>query len=505
MRRHLSVLFLLLLIVILPSLNVIAQDATSEPTPEATAIDASTLPNLNGREITIALENAYPPYNSIDASGNAVGWDYDTFNDICKAINCKPTFKQMAWDGMLIAVGNGEVDLAADGITYTAERAQSVDFSSLYQSYDETLLVRADETRFTDSAGLKALGDYLVATQIGTTNEITAHNLFGEDKTKSYSDFGAAIQALLNKDADAVVVDRPAAEGYITTQGGMKTLAESLNGTEGLAFPFPKGSDLIAPINAAMAYLQSTGRWEQIYTRWFKEPKLPDLGGREISIALENAYPPYNSIDTNGNAVGWDYDTFNDICKRLNCKPDFKQMAWDGMLIAVSNGEVDLAADGITYTAERAQSVDFSSLYQSYDETLLVRDDETRFTDSAGLKVLPNYLVATQIGTTNEITAHNLFGESNTKSYSDFGAAIQALLNKDVDAVVVDRPAAEGYITTQGGMKTLAESLNGTEGLAFPFPKGSDLIAPINAAMAAMEADGTWDDIYHKWFDTPQS
>ncbi len=493
--------WVLLLIVILPSLNVLAQDATPEATPSATELAAS-LPDLGGRTITIAVENAYPPYNYIDTDGNAVGWDYDTFRDICKAINCTPEFKEMAWDGMLIAVANGEVDVAADGITYTDDRAQSVDFSSLYQSYDETLLVRADEDRFTNSAGLKTISNYLVATQIGTTNEITAHNLFGEDHTKSYDTFGAAIEALLNNDVDAVVVDRPAAEGYEAAQGGMKTLSESLAGTEGLAFPFPKGSDLVAPVNAAMAYLQSTGRWNQIYTRWFNEPTLPDLAGRTVTIAVENAYPPYNYIDTDGNAVGWDYDTFRALCKRLNCTPDFQQMAWDGMLIAVSQGQVDVAADGITYTADRAQSVDFSSLYQSYDETLLVRADEDRFTTSAELKAIPGYMVATQIGTTNEITAHNLFGQDNTKSYDTFGAAIEALLNNDVDAVVVDRPAAEGYIVAQGGMKTLAESLNGTEGLAFAYPKGSDLVAPIDAAMAALEADGTWDDIYHTWFDT---
>src|SRR5215216_281505 len=100
MYRRLKVISLLLLLVILPSLNVLAQDATLEATPEATAIDASTLSNLNGREITIAVENAYPPYNYIDTDNKTVGWDYDTFNDICKAINCKPIFKQMAWDGM---------------------------------------------------------------------------------------------------------------------------------------------------------------------------------------------------------------------------------------------------------------------------------------------------------------------------------------------------------------------------------------------------------------------
>lgn len=231
---------------------------------------------------------------------------------------------------------------------------------------------------------------------------------------------------------------------------------------------------------------------------------LPDLGGREVTIAVENGYPPYNTIDASGNGVGWDYDTFRDICKLLNCVPVFRQMAWDGMLIAVANGEVDVAGDGITYTEDRDQTVDFSTLYQSYDETLLVREDEDRFTTVDELKALPDYLVATQIGTTNEITAHALFDPTRVKSYEQFPAAVQALINRDVDAVVIDRPAGESYIVTQGGLKTLAESLAGIEGLAFAFPPGSDLVDPINQAKAAMEADGTWDDIYHVWFDTQQ-
>ncbi len=486
-------LLLLTLVLALSATTIMAQDETETP---------SLLPDLAGREITIAVENAYPPYNYIDENSDAVGWDYDTFRDICHLLNCTPVFEEMAWDGMLIAISNGEADVAADGITYTEERDQSVDFSTLYQAYDETLLVRESEDRFTTADELKAVSGFRVATQVGTTNEITAQELFGQDNVQSYDTFGAAIEALLNDDVDAVVVDRPAAEGYITARGSMKTLSESLKGTEGLAFAFPSGSDLVEPINAAMAELQTSGRWDQIYTRWFEQPDLPDLEGREVTIAVENAYPPYNYIDESGDAVGWDYDTFNAICKRINCTPVFEEMAWDGMLIGVSNGEVDIAADGITYTPERDESVDFSSLYQAYDETLLVRESEDRFTSADELKALPDYRVATQVGTTNEITAHDLFGQDNVQSYDTFGAAIEALLNDDVDAVVVDRPAAEGYITARGNMKTLAESLAGIEGLAFAFPTGSDLVEPVDAAMAALEADGTWDDIYSKWFES---
>ena len=121
--------------------------------------------------------------------------------------------------------------------------------------------------------------------------------------------------------------------------------------------------------------------------------------------------------------------------------------------------------------------------------------------DDPDSKALDDFLVATQIGTTNEITAHELFGEEFVQSYGDFGAAIEALMNDDVDAVVVDRPAAEGYIETQGNLMTLDESLAGIEGLAFAFPPGSDLVEPINAAMWALQYSGVWDEIFAKWFE----
>jgi polar amino acid transport system substrate-binding protein len=459
-----------------------------------------TLPDLGGREIIIAVENAYPPYNFINANGEGVGWDYDTFRDICRLLNCVPVFVETAWDGMLVAIASGEFDVAADGITYTEDRDETVDFSQLYQAYDETLLVREGETRFTTSAELLALDDFLVGTQVGTTNEITAKAIFG-DSVRSFDTFGAAIQALLNNDVDAVVVDRPAAEGYIEAQGGLMTVEESLSGIQGLAFAFPPGSDLIDPINAAMDALIASGRWDQIFARWFTNADVPDLEGREITVAVENAYPPYNFINEQGEAVGWDYDTFNAICELLNCVPVYVETAWDGMLVAIASGEFDVAADGITYTEDRDETVDFSQLYQAYDETLLVREGETRFTTSAELLALDDFLVGTQVGTTNEITAKAIFGDS-VRSFDTFGAAIQALLNNDVDAVVVDRPAAEGYIEAQGGLMTVEESLSGIQGLAFAFPPGSDLIDPINAAMDRLIETGVWDDIFVKWFQS---
>ena len=105
----------------------------------------------------------------------------------------------------------------------------------------------------------------------------------------------------------------------------------------------------------------------------------PDLGGRTVTVAVENAYPPFNYLDEDGNTIGWDYDVLNQICEVVNCVPEFVQTSWDGMILAVSNGEFDMAADGITITEDRSQIVDYSFGYISLVQRMLVRIDEDRF------------------------------------------------------------------------------------------------------------------------------
>lgn len=172
---------------------------------------------------------------------------------------------------------------------------------------------------------------------------------------------------------------------------------------------------------------------------------IPDLGGKVITVAVENAYPPFNSIDENTNeGIGWDYDAVNEICKRLNCKPEFKQAAWDGIFPAMQAGEFDALADGVTITAEREEIVDFSIPYVTVGQVLLVRADETR--DVEALKADANALVGTQIGTTNEIVAKENFPAERVKSFEDFGAAVLATMSKDTDAVVIDNVTASGFM-----------------------------------------------------------
>jgi len=231
---------------------------------------------------------------------------------------------------------------------------------------------------------------------------------------------------------------------------------------------------------------------------------MPDLGGKEVSVAIENAYIPFNYVRLdNGKAEGWDYDALAAICKLLNCKPAYKEIGWDSMITAVSQGQFNLAADGITITDDRAKVVDFSDGYITVDQRVMVGKDSP-IVSADEFKASDKLKLGTQKGTTNYDEAVKMVGEARVVAFDTFGDAVQALINKDVDGVVIDDTAGVGYVGVNADkIKLLPEKLVGQQ-LGFVFPKGSDLVKPFNAAIAAMKADGTLNALAKKWFAGPQ-
>ncbi|MDO6588732.1 basic amino acid ABC transporter substrate-binding protein [Loktanella sp. D2R18] len=232
---------------------------------------------------------------------------------------------------------------------------------------------------------------------------------------------------------------------------------------------------------------------------------LPDLGGREIVVVTENAYPPLQFIDGDGNAVGWEYDAMAEIAARLNATITYENISWDAMIPAVSGAQYDIGMTGITIREDRAEIVDFSDSYMTSEMVMLVRGDEDRFDDAAGFAADDDLLMAAQPGTTPfYVGVYDVLdgNEANPRIQlmETFGATVQALRVGDVDLVLTDGTAGNGYVeASDGGLKIIGEKL-GTEDFGFIFPKGSDLVGPINAAIADMAADGTIDALNTRWF-----
>ena len=232
---------------------------------------------------------------------------------------------------------------------------------------------------------------------------------------------------------------------------------------------------------------------------------LPDLGGAEIVVVTENAYPPLQFLDASGTAIGWEYDAMAEIAKRLNATVTYENISWDAMIPAVSEGQYDLGMTGITIRDDRKEMVDFSDSYMTSQMVMLVRGDEGRFDDAASFAADEDLLMAAQPGTTPfYVGVYDVLdgNEANPRIalFETFGATVEALRSGDVDMVLTDGTAGAGYVdASDGALKIVGEPL-GTEDFGFIFAKGSELVAPINAAIAAMRADGTLDALNTKWF-----
>ncbi|HEY3248321.1 MAG TPA: basic amino acid ABC transporter substrate-binding protein [bacterium] len=228
---------------------------------------------------------------------------------------------------------------------------------------------------------------------------------------------------------------------------------------------------------------------------------VPDLGGRTIRVATDATYPPFEMLDANKNIVGYDIDLITEVCKLANCKTDIKSTAWDGIFPALQKGDFDAVISGVTITAERDKTMDFTDPYIEVGQVILVRAGETRI---SSVNDLAERSVAVQRGTTNDEQATKMQKEGKVKEvkrFPTFDLAVKSLLNSDVDAVIIDNTAASGYMGTNPDKLKVAGDKFTSEGLGIVVKEGDkELQAAFNAALKTLKENGTLDKLYQKWF-----
>src|SRR2546427_12283982 len=175
--------------------------------PAAPAKPASQVPDLGGEGGRVPRRAEYPPFEMLDKDKSIVGYDIDLINNICQLANCKLDIKSTAWDGIFPALQKGDYDTVISGVTITAERAKTMDFSEAYMDVGQVVLVRADETRIN---GVDDLADKSVAGQRGSTNAEAATNFQKKKKVKTVKQFptlDVARKGTLKQEADGGIID----------------------------------------------------------------------------------------------------------------------------------------------------------------------------------------------------------------------------------------------------------------------------------------------------------
>jgi len=469
------------------------------------------LPDLGGEEIVIAVENLYTPFQFEEPlSGEVMGYEYDMVEELCGRINCTPVYETTSWEVMISSVGEAQFDMGMTGISIYPERMEVVDFSDPYINLDQYLLVRAGEDRFASIDEFAANDDLLLGVQQGTAGFFVTMDVVPDERRVVFNEFGALVQALINGEIDALPADASAAAGFKSTTADAVMLVGDPISKDEMGFIFPKGSDLVEPINAAIASMQEDGFLDFLYYKWFisYSPEtgalnagLPDLGGEEIVIAVENLYTPFQFEEPlSGEVMGYEYDMVEELCGRINCTPVYETTSWEVMISSVGEAQFDMGMTGISIYPERMEVVDFSDPYINLDQYLLVRAGEDRFASIDEFAANDDLLLGVQQGTAGFFVTMDVVPDERRVVFNEFGALVQALINGEIDALPADASAAAGFKSTTADAVMLVGDPISKDEMGFIFPKGSDLVEPINAAIASMQEDGFLDFLYYKWF-----
>ena len=212
----------------------------------------------------------------------------------------------------------------------------------------------------------------------------------------------------------------------------------------------------------------------------------------KLHMSTNAAFPPYEMTTDNGGFEGIDVEVATAIAQKLGLELVVDDMGFDAALMAVQNGQSDIAMAGITVTDERLETMDFSDSYATGIQVIIVKEGSP----IATVDDLANAaMIGTQKATTGSIYCTDDYGSDHVTEFETGALAVMALVNGQVDAVVIDNEPAKAFVAANEGLVIL-DSEYAVEDYAIGFQKGNDQLKDaVNAAMAELKADGTFQRI----------
>ena len=214
----------------------------------------------------------------------------------------------------------------------------------------------------------------------------------------------------------------------------------------------------------------------------------------KLIMSTNASFPPYEMIADDGSFEGIDIEVADAIAKKLGLELEVDDMDFDAALLAVQQNKSDIVMAGVTVTDDRKLVMNFTDSYATGVQVVIVKEGSDVTLDNLGEK-----MIGTQRGTTGYIYTSDDYGDDHVTAYDNGASAVQALLNGQVDCVVIDSAPAEAFVAANAGL-TILDTEYVTENYAIGVNKDNTaLLDAINGALAELTADGTLDAIVGKY------
>ena len=247
-----------------PAESAQTESAPAEAAPAAEpAAEAAQLNTVNAGKLTMSTNAEFPPYESTDDAGQFIGIDVEIAQAIADKLGLELQIDDMDFDAALLAAQNGKSDIVMAGVTVNEERLAVMNFSDSYSTGVQSVIVKEGSEVTLDN-----LGDHMIGTQRGTTGNIYCSDDYGDEHVVAYDNGITAVQALVNGQVDAVVIDDAPARSLVAANNGLVIL-DTEYAVEDYAIGISKSNTgLLDAVNSALAELKADGTVQGIVDKY---------------------------------------------------------------------------------------------------------------------------------------------------------------------------------------------------------------------------------------------
>jgi len=357
---------------------------------------------------------------------------------------------------------------------------------------------------------LSDAGEAKIGVMVGTTGEQLTRARFPNADIKSFDDVMEAVAALKAGQIEAVIMAYSNAVYVSKHNPELWYLPEPVE-KEDMAVGVRKGNDeLLAAVDRIIADLQDDGTLEDMKRRWFKQDLSPyeqvelavPTQGDVLKIGVSATREPFCFTDENRNVIGYDGELARRIGIKLGRPVEFSDMKFAALIPALQAGRIDLAIS-MTPTGERKKSINFSQPVFASAQVMLVKkapDARTSGGKMASLDDIDGKRVAVYTGTIFDAFVAGRYPGAEIKRFDSTADMILALKNKKVDVAFLDLTSAKVLLKSNPELGILTDDAL-TRPLGVGFNKNNPALRErFNNYLKTARADGTYDEMYRRWF-----
>jgi polar amino acid transport system substrate-binding protein len=474
-----------------------------------------------GKLLKIGTSATREPFCFVDANQKVTGHDGEFARRVAAKLNRPMQFVDMKFSALIPALQSGKVDIIIAGMSSTPERAKSVDFSKTYFQNSQVLIVKKSEDakveEKVESPSLQShndLKDKKIGVLLGSVHDTYALKNYPNATILQYKSPPELVLGVKSGKIDAAIYTTETLLEILRTDNELQAIGDTLF-TIPIGMGFNKKDTLLREqFNQFLKKIKEEGTFDDMKNRWIikGETVMPAIknskkNGTLIVGTVSDKGLPFTIVKDN-RMIGFDIEISERFAAYLGKELKLVDMEFGSLIISAVTNKIEMISSTLMITDERKKQIDFSDEYMRLGATVFALKKNVIQSDPkiiTSLEDINGKTVGVYGGTVHDAFVEQNFPGTEIKRFSASADIILSLKSEKIDVAFLDLVSAKVLLKSNPEIKILTDDvLDLPVGIGFN-KKNPELRNRFNAFLKEIKADGTFEQIYKRWFiDDPE-